>query len=191
MAKKKEKEIRSFSLEWRRSEDDPRRVEGVAAVFNSESEDLGFRELIADGAIDDECIQRSDVFAYLNHDDSRGVLARSRKGKGSLRLWLDGEGLHYSFSAPKTALGDELLEYLERGDITASSFAFTVGDDHWENRDGQVYRTITKIDRLYDVSPVFEPAYQATSVAQRKAEDLSEVIEALDKAQAEVDALFV
>ena len=189
MGKKKEKEIRSFTLEWRESED-PRRVEGVAAVFGSESEDIGFIETIAPGAIDEETINRSDVFACLDHDRERGVLARSRRGKGSLKLWTDAEGLHYRFEAPNTALGDELLEYLRRGDITASSFAFTVAEDTWENRGGQVYRTINKVDRLYDVSPVFEPAYQATSVAQRKAEDLSAVIAAIEWDQAELDALF-
>lgn len=189
MGKKKEKEIRSFALEWRESEN-PRHIEGVAAVYASPSEDIGFREIIAPEAIDGDTIARSDVFAYLNHDADRGVLARSRKGKGSLRLWTDGDGLHYAFDAPKTALGDELLEYLRRGDITASSFAFTVAEDSWENRDGEIWRTITKVDRLYDVSPVFEPAYQATSVAQRKAEDMTAVMEALDALQKEVDDIF-
>ena len=108
---------------------------------------------------------RSDIMALLNHNDSRGILARSRFGKGSLSLEIDEVGLKYRFEAPKTALGDELLEYLRRNDITSSSFAFTVSEDIWEKQtDGTYIRTITKFDKLFDVSPVFEPAYDSTSV---------------------------
>lgn len=189
-----DKEIRSCKLEWRTDAADPRHVEGVAAVFGSESEDLGFFETIEPEAITDDVINASDVFCMLNHDDSRGILARSKYGNGSLKLWREADGLHYSFSAPRTALGDELLEYLQRGDITASSFAFTVEADEWANRDGNVYRTIKKINRLYDVSPVFQPAYSATSVAQRKADamrtDAAAIIGSLDKVTAELDDIF-
>lgn len=76
------------------------------------------------------------------------------------------------FEAPKTALGDELLEYLKRGDITSSSFAFTIDKndstaERWTKKDGIIYRDIYKIDRLYDVSPVFQPAYEQTSCSTR------------------------
>jgi phage head maturation protease len=33
-----------------------------------------------------------------------------------------------------------------------------------------IYRDIYKIDRLYDVSPVFQPAYEATTCSARFAE---------------------
>ena len=69
------------------------------------------------------------------------------------------------FEAPNTSLGDELLEGLRRGDITTSSFAFTVGKDRWEKRDdGSYLRTIVSIQELFDVSPVYRAAYDATSV---------------------------
>ena len=80
---------------------------------------------------------------------------------------MDERGLKYTFDAPNTALGDELLEGLKRGDITVSSFAFTVADggDNWTKReDGTYQRTITAINELYDVSPVYRAAYDATSV---------------------------
>lgn len=113
----------------------------------------------------------------MNHDNNRGILARSRRGKGSLSLTIDEKGLKYSFDAPKTALGNELLEMLRRNDITSSSFAFTVASDgeKWEKRDGKYYRTITKIDRLYDVSPVYCPAYSETSVACRSFNDILKI----------------
>lgn len=177
MKKDTNKEIRYFN-EIRAIEDsESRKVEGYAIVFNSESEDLGFIETIEPSAITDEVIAKSDVFALMNHDNNRGILARSRKGKGSLSLTIDERGLKYSFEAPRTALGNELLEMLRRGDITSSSFAFTVAEhgDTWEKRDGRYYRTIKKIDRLFDVSPVYNPAYSETTVACRSFNDILKI----------------
>lgn len=92
-------------------------------------------------------------------------MARSKHGEGSLRLEIDEIGLKYTFEAPNTALGDELLEGLRRGDINTSSFAFTVGSDNWSKReDGTYLRTINSISELFDVSPVYRAAYDATSV---------------------------
>lgn len=159
-----EKEVRNYNLDVRALEES-RSVEGYALVFNSLSEDLGgFREQIDSNALNG-VLERSDVMALLNHDSSRGILARSRYGEGSLTLTVDEKGLRYNFEAPHSALGDEVLEYLKRGDINQSSFAFTVSSDSWEKQsDGSYLRTITGFDRLYDVSPVFTPAYAATSV---------------------------
>lgn len=183
-----EKEQRYFSNVIKRADEDSRIVEGVAVVFNSDSQDMGYIEQIADTAIDQDTINNSDIFCYLNHDESRGVLARSRYGKGTLSLSLEKDGLHYSFEAPNTQLGDELLSYLSRGEITTSSFAFTIADggDEWiRTEDGQLRRTIKKIDRLYDVSPVFEPAYLETSATKRKLETINK----LDILQKEIELL--
>lgn len=124
-----EKEIRSLETEFR-IEPESRNIEGYAAVFNSRSHDLGgFIEEILPGAFDD-VLERSDVVALLNHDSSRGILGRSKKCKGSLKLEVDDKGLRFSTEAPKTSLGDECLEYLRRGDANQCSFAFTVSQDH-------------------------------------------------------------
>lgn len=147
-----------------------RRVEGYAAMYNSRSEYMGFYEEIAPGAFDG-VIEQSDVLAPLNHDSSRGILARSRNGEGSLELTVDDKGLRYAFDAPKTALGDELLEGIRRGDITQSSFCFSIESEKWEElENGEYLRTILKVKRLYDVSPVYHPAYTDTSVAVRSLE---------------------
>ena len=127
----------------------------------------GFTEIIAPGAFDG-VIERSDVKCYLDHNPEKGILARSRNGKGSLTLELDERGLKYSFDAPHTNLGDEVVEGLKRGDYSQSSFAFTVQDEAWtKEEDGTYLRTITKIGGLYDVSIVANPAYEGTSVALR------------------------
>jgi HK97 family phage prohead protease len=126
-----EKEFRSIEC---RAVENSRTVEGYALVFNSLSKNLGgFYERISPDSLGD-VVMRSDIMALLNHNDSRGILARSRFGKGSLSLEIDEVGLKYRFEAPKTALGDELLEYLRRNDITSSSFAFTVSEDIWEKQ---------------------------------------------------------
>ena len=167
-----EKELRYLENSEIRANAESRDVEGYALLFNTTSRNLGgFVERIEPSALDG-VIENSDVMAVLNHDNSRGILAGSRFGQGSLTLSADEKGLRYTFSAPHTALGDECLEYLRRGDITQSSFAFTVKEDSWEKQeDGTYIRTIKAFDRLYDVSPVFEPAYFGTEVKCRSFED--------------------
>ena len=145
---------------------DNRHIEGYAIVFNSLSNDLGgFREIIEQGAITDELIKNSDILCLMNHDIKRGVLARSYQGRGSLKLDIDEHGLHYSFEAPKTALGDEVLEGIRRGDISKCSFAFVCGEDNWtKDENGEYIRRVKKIKNLYDVSLVYHPAYEETEV---------------------------
>ena len=181
-----EREIRNIDLEIVANEES-RTVEGYAIVFNSLSEDLGgFREQILPEAVDG-VLERSDVLALLNHDKSKGVLARSRYGKGSLTLEIDEKGLKYRFEAPHTALGDEVLEYLRRGEITSSSFAFTINEDIWEKTGEEYIRTIKSFKQLYDVSPVFEPAYQAATACKRFAEIQEEERKAIEEAKREAD----
>lgn len=167
-------ERRSYSQELR-AISESRVVEGYALLFNTLSNDLGgFREQIAPEALNG-VIEISDVFALLNHDRSRGLLARSKQGTGSLSLSIDDRGLKYSFTAPNTSLGDELIEMLNRGDITESSFAFTIaeGGDKWvKQSDGSYIRTITQIALLYDVSPVYTPAYNGTRVECKRYNDV-------------------
>lgn len=169
---------------------DSRTVEGYAVVFNSQSEDLGFYETINPSAITEEVLKRSDVFCLFNHDQDK-VLARSKYGTGSLQLQLDERGLKYTFQAPNTDIGDSLLEYLRRGDIDSSSFAFTVSTDEgsevWTTgTDGKQYREILKIDELHDVSPVWNPAYSSTSVSQRTLNKLNQLREMQDEKEKEV-----
>ena len=183
--KKIERRCSAATFEVRAEEGNSRHVVGYASVFDSSSTDMGYREIIKPGAFDG-VIMVSDVFALMNHDMSRGVLARSNKGVGSLKLSVDDTGLKYELDAPNFALGDELIEGIRRGDIAASSFAFTVKEERWEKQADESYiRYIDKIDRIYDVSPVYHPAYEATTCdlrgleaakaeAKAKAEELAE-----------------
>ena len=174
-------EIRNNGIVIERSYDDSRHVEGYAVVFESQSEDLGFFETIDRGAITQELVDNSDVFALLNHDDEK-VLARSKNGVGSLKLTVDERGLKYEFDAAETQLGNDLLEYLKRGEINTSSFAFALDyndpeAETWTRKNGANYRTIHKIAYLHDVSPVWNAAYSATSVSQRSLDKCKELEE--------------
>lgn len=174
-------EIRNIGSVLEQPNAESRHVEGYAVVFNSRSEDLGFYEFIEPTAITQELIDNSDVFALLNHDDDK-VLARSNKGVGSLKLTLDDRGLKYEFDAAETQLGNDLLEYLKRGEMNTSSFAFIVDKNDpdaetWERKNGKNYRTIHKISYLHDVSPVWTAAYSATTVSQRALDKCKELEE--------------
>ena len=176
-----EKEIRLLGGSELRAGSVSRRIEGRSIVFNSLSQDFGgWKEEISPDAINDEIINASDILFLLNHSDSRGILGRKRKGSGSLSTEIREDGVYFSFDAPQTSLGDELLEYLRRGDITQCSFAFTVDDDDWkEQEDGTYIRTIKKFHRIYDMSAVYTPAYTDTEVkcarfAEIKAQEAEE-----------------
>lgn len=165
------REIRNTSYEVT-VDSESRAVEGYALLFDTPSTGLPFTEVIERGALEG-VIAKSDVFALLNHDQRRGVLARAKNGKGSLILSVDAKGLKYRFEAPKSALGNELLENLSRGEVDSSSFAFTVEKDTWERgKDGKVKRTIHKVSELFDVSPVYNAAYSQTSVYKRGMDNL-------------------
>lgn len=149
------------------STSESRHIEGYAIVFNSLSNDLGgFREIIEPTAIDDELIKNSDIVCLFNHNIKLGLLARSYHGRGSLKLEIDEHGLHYSFDAPNTKFGNEILEMVRRGDVAKCSFAFVCGEDVWDKdeKTGEYIRHVKKIKNLYDVSLVYHPAYEETEV---------------------------
>ena len=142
-------------------------MRGIAAVFNSLSEDLGgFREMIAPGAFRD-AIVTSDVRALYNHNPDM-VLGRTKSG--TLKLEENDTGLAFEVEPPDTSFARDLQVSMQRGDIDQCSFGFTVekgGATIERSSDGILVRTINKIKALYDVSPVTYPAYAQTSCAVR------------------------
>ena len=150
-----------------RAESQTNTIVGHAAVFNSRSQDLGgFVEQIATGAFDS--VLEDDVRALFNHNQN---FVLGRTVSKTLRLSVDEQGLRYEIDIPNTTVGKDLLESINRGDISQSSFGFIVGEDEWEKTDDGNLRTITKVERLYDVSPVTYPAYPATDAAVRSMEN--------------------
>jgi hypothetical protein len=157
-------------------------VVGHAAVFNSLSENLGgFRELIHKDAFAD--VMQDDVRALFNHD-SNLILGRTKAG--TLDISVDDKGLRYELDVPETTAGRDLLISIERGDVSQSSFGFRVLEDNWdEDEDGRWVRTITKVKRLFDVSPVVYPAYPDATVAKRSLDAMQEKRKIDEEADAE------
>jgi uncharacterized protein len=162
-----EQEIRSKygdNVELRTSEvraagDDTLVIEGYAANFE-QTTDLGyFRETIARGAFDG--VLEDDVRLLLNHDGA----PMARTTNGTLELTVDESGLRYRAALADTQDGRDLYKLIKRGDISQSSFAFTIEEQSW-NED-RTERSISKVGRLMDVSPVTYPAYPTTTVSAR------------------------
>lgn len=176
-----EKEIRTLheKVEVRSNEEGKKVIVGYAAKFNVLSNDLfGFKEKIDRHAFDN--VLNDDTRALFNHDPNY-VLGRTKNG--TLKLIVDDIGLRYEITPPDTTWANDLLKSMERGDINQSSFAFTLDyndpeAEEWEfdEANNTYIRTIKKIKRLYDVSPVTYPAYEQTEsvVAQRSLEKAKE-----------------
>lgn len=162
-----EKEIRFYNttieFEERDGAKDDNVIIGHASVFNSDSEDFGgWIERVAPGAFDD--VLSDDAFALFNHDPNM-VLGRN---KVNVELSQDKNGLRYRIKLPDTTLAKDLRLLIKEGIISKSSFGFTIREQRWEHfKEKPSIRTLVKIDRLYDVSPVTYPAYPNTSVAAR------------------------
>lgn len=167
------RERRSLTAEVQAN--DEGKFSGLAAVFGKPSQDLGgFVEYIDRRAFDGVLANSPDVVAVWNHNEN-DLLGRT--SSGTLRLWTTDEGLHYELDAPDTTLGRDLRALAARGDVTGSSFAFTVDEDAWEKRDGIKVRRVLSIGRLFDVSLVSTPAYPDASVALRSLQQFEEQAE--------------
>lgn len=172
------RDFHSLTIEKRANEEgkDELVVEGIACVFNQETtlykgkyyEDREKVDVNAFAGCD-----MSDVIFNYNHCGR--VYARTRNK--SLELTIKEDGLH----AKAVLMADdeghkELYRDINSGLIDKMSFAFHVEESKWEYQEiGDEYtiytRTITKIDKLYDVSAVDIPAYDTTSISARGAFD--------------------
>jgi uncharacterized protein len=156
-------ERRYVDAELRAADDGGRRrLSGYAAVFDSQSEDLGgFREVIKPGAFKRVLATKPDVKALFNHDPNR-VLGRTTNG--TLALVEDERGLRVDITLPETATAEEVHALVRGGYVSQMSFAFSVGEagEQWNKR----LRTLTDVN-LFDVSVVTDPAYRATEVSAR------------------------
>lgn len=161
-----------FRVEGGEGESVPKII-GYAAKFDKLSEEMwGFREQISKGAFTD-ALKDSDIRALFNHDPNI-VLGRNKAG--TLELFEDDIGLRYEITPPDTQTARDLAESIKRGDISQSSFAFAMrngGVEEWQELpEGKAIRTIKKVARLYDVSPVTYPAYPDTESGVRSAEQV-------------------
>jgi HK97 family phage prohead protease len=149
----------------KRTEDAGAKISGYAAVFERDSEYMGFVEQIAPGAFR-EALKKSDVRCLVNHDPNEII---GRTGV-NLTLKEDETGLYMELTEPPggSARYDQVARDVESGLITQQSFGFTIKKDSWKGLDEDIpLRTIEEVDSLLDTSLVVYPAYPDTTVAIR------------------------
>lgn len=189
-------EIRSFQTELTTSEDNESRViRGLAIPIESRSELLNgeFYEVISSSAVNNDLILNNDIRLLVNHDEGQGTYGRSKRGKGSLKLYITERGLEFETELPNNAYGNYLLDGIRRGDFDEMSFAFIVDKDEWKkNNDGTYERSIVSFGLLTELSVLsVKAAYSATNVNVRSLESYKEEVRAKEEAekQAHVESL--
>ena len=150
---------------------------GLAAVFNSNSLNLGgFVERILPGAFT-SALEKSDVRALVNHNTD---LLLGRTASGTLRLNQIREGLLFWDDLPGSndAITSHVVSRIERKDISGCSFSFIIRKDKWEfpRKEGQMdVRIIEEVEEIFDVGPVTFPAYESTSIQVIRVQDSSDI----------------
>lgn len=162
-----DKEIRYYNADFEvRSDEQSNTLVGYAAVFNSESRDLGgFTEVLSPGAFRATLNSGYDFKAFLNHSSERTL---GRVGNGTLKLVEDEIGLRAEITLPNSQFGRDLAEEVRSGYMDKMSFGFRANEEEWEVRksDDRAIRVLKAVD-LFEVSIVSEPAYLDTSIAKR------------------------
>lgn len=148
-----------------------RKIEGYAVKWNQPwdkrmTEWWGFTEMFAPGAFT-ESIRNNTGNAYASYQhNNEYTLGRYPR---TLELTEDDTGLMYSIDPP--AWADWIVETVERGDVSQSSFIFDYQDYEWQEQ-GEEEPPILYVTRaiLYEVSPVTSPAYPSSEAAARSME---------------------
>ena len=172
----------------------PKEIGGIAAVINSVT-DLGyFEEVIERGAFDNALNKEYDIRCLFNHE-AELILGRTKANTCNVFVNADGN-LEYTWVPDyENPTHMSVVRSIMRGDITQSSFAFTIKEQKWSEstKYGSMgKRTITMIEDLYDVSPVTYPAYVDTEADARSIgalRDQEQEIEEAKRSQASADVL--
>ena len=164
------------------NEDGKMIIEGYAITFDMPATHkrgaYSFTETIKRGSLDGADMK--DVPLRYNHNDSWCIMARTRNN--SLQLIVDDIGLKIRAELIDTQSNRDIYKSIQEGLIDKMSFAFTVADrgDNWEYGEKETIRTVTNINKLYDVSVVDTPFYDTTSVFARSFELLENNLKQLD-----------
>jgi HK97 family phage prohead protease len=145
----------------------PKEFGGIAAVVDTVTDLRFFEEKIERGAFDQ--VLEDDVRVLFNHE-AEAILGRTKSN--TARIWVNADGnLEYSWVPDyENPLHMQVARSIMRGDITQSSFAFTVKEYSWgksERYGDMSMHIVRKIDKLLDVSPVTYPAYEDTVAEAR------------------------
>lgn len=173
-----------FAITIEKRDGSPSSIRGYAAVFYDDQipdqtqymlSEM-YAERIFPGAFRKVLSENQDVRALFNHD-SNYVLGRTKNG--TLQLREDDKGLVYIINPPDTQRAKDIIEGLRRGDISGSSFSFSLkrqdtgiddvsmGPNQYRDEGNLLVREIREFDQVYDVGPVTFPAYTGTTAAMR------------------------
>lgn len=191
------KEIRAFNFEVRAEQSDEHGhfLTGQPIVYDART-DLGWCDEIIDrDALADTDLR--DVRFLVNHNTDMIPLARSRNNNEASTMQLSvndtGMGIRVDLDTENNADSRALYSAVERGDISGMSFMFTVDADNWEDLESEhPTRHVRSIGKVFEVSAVTWPAYEATSIQARGlSEALESAKDSLESARAEKRALEV
>ena len=141
-------------------------IKGMAIVYNRLSVDLGgFRERVMPGAFDAVLNRqrgRADLVSYYNHNPD---ILLGRESSGTLTVGTSDKGVWFEVMPPASRA--DIMELVARRDVRGASFTFSVdkgGEGFTTDENGRAIREIRSAT-LYELGPVVQPAYPATSVA--------------------------
>lgn len=164
-------------------------ITGKPIIFESSYDNGVFTETIDKGALDATDLR--DVRLLINHDLSMVPLARSRNNTPNSTMQLevvdDGLAIRANLDIENNSTAAELYSAVQRGDISGMSFCFTVDTEEWTGLDTDTpVRHIKGIDKVFEVSAVTMPAYEATSIEARAEDEavLESARSALESARA-------
>lgn len=160
--------LNSFTIPDQTAEEDVDALilRGLPIVFNTPTiicviDGVEYKEVIARGALD-EC-DMSDFILNRNHGENDStIFARTRNG--SLKYEITDCGLDISaFLDKEDTRHINLYRDVKTRRVDKMSFSFVVREQSYDRETHT--RTITKIKKLYDVSAVDFPAYNATDIS--------------------------
>lgn len=190
------KEIRAFSFEVRaeQNEEHGHYLTGQPIVYNERTNLEWYDEIIDDGALAETDLR--DVRFLINHNTDMIPLARSRNNNANSTMQMEvvpgvGMSIRVDLDTENNAEAKSLYSAVSRGDISGMSFMFTVDSDTWEDLESEhPTRHIRSISKVFEVSAVTFPAYEATSITARGLSDALESAKAsLESAKAEQRAI--
>jgi uncharacterized protein len=161
MSKEYEYRFNASQLTVEKRDNEPAKLCGYAIVYDSLSEDMGYREKIKPNAVtnlDDKSIM---AYGFHNREKPLGSVKN-----GTLRLEDTPTGVYVEILPPDNSYGKDIVESVRRGDLDSMSFRFKCLSDSWAIENGENIRTLNSIE-IGEVSIVSEPAYQDTSIALR------------------------
>lgn len=183
-------ELRSFDFEIRAAKDEQNGtfIEGVPIVFDKKCDMGYFEEYISRDALSKTDMK--DVRFLVNHNIEMTPLARSRNNNANSTMQMevkeDGMHIRVNLDTENNTDAKNLYSAIQRGDVSGMSFMFIVRGDKWEKLDTDYpKRTITDIEKIFEVSAVTFPAYEATSIKARSVSALESARQELESKRAE------